>query len=252
MGVRVRVAVMLAVSAAMAACGSSSTGTKPNACTTFPADTVSSPTTQQLALHLDSLQQMAATCGQSDRYRLLSYAVAALAENVTPASISLTVNGSAQSYSAAGLDIVGQTAGASPTVSDSFFVFVAWSDNNATQMFLYQAQPPDTIDNAENLNVASDNSNFTSTGTLATSLVSNGSSCGTAVALPFPPTNDLVDGTTCTQAVLSFNFTQSFTATSSNPNTSYAYNTNTLPTARIVLPSTGGQSRVPLHGIQLK
>jgi hypothetical protein len=252
MGVRVRVAVILAVSATAAACGSSSTGNKPNACTTFAPYSVTSPTTQQLAVHLDSLQQMAATCGQSDRYRLLSYLVAALAENVTPASISLTVNGSAQSYSAVGLDIVGQTAGASPTVSDSFFVFVAWSDNNASQVFLYQAQPPDTIDNAENLNIASDNNNFTSTGTLTTSLVSNGSGCGTPVTLPFPPTNDLVDGTTCTLAVMAFDFTQSFTATSSNPNTSYAYNATALPTARVVLPSTGGQSRVPFHGILLK
>jgi hypothetical protein len=251
MGVRVRVAVILAVSAAVAACGSSSTGTKPNACTTFAPYTVASPTTQQLALHLDSLQQMAATCGQSDRYRLLAYPVAALAENVTPVAISLTVNGAAQSYSAVGLEIVGQTAGTTPTVSDSFFVFVAWSDNNASQVFLYAAQPPDTIDNAENLNIASDNDNYTS-GTLATALVSNGSSCGTAVTLPFPPTNDLVDGTTCTQAVLSFDFTQSFTATASNPNTSYAYSTNALPTARIVIPSTGGQSVVPPRRIVLK
>jgi hypothetical protein len=245
MGVRVRVTVILAVSALGAACGSSSsTSPKPNACASNPTDTASGLTTAALAVHLDSLQQTAAGCGQSDRYRLLAYPIAALAENVTPLSISLTVNGAAQSYSAAGLEIVGVTAGTNPTPSDSFFVFVAWSDNNATDVFLYEAQPPDTVDNVENLAFASDNQNSSSSN-LAVSLLSNGASCGAVVALPFAAGDDFVSGTTCTQAVTSFNFTASFTATSSNPNTSYSYNAASLPTARIVLPATGGQLRVP-------
>jgi hypothetical protein len=233
MHARVSAAVVLVVVGAAMGCGSSgkSTGTK-------------TPTTNQvLALHLDTLQQNAADSGESDRYRLLSYPIAALAENVTPATISLTVDGSAQTYSAAGLELVGTTAGSSPTVSDSLFVFVAWSDTNATNILLVEGAAPDTIEDIENLAGANDNGSNSATN-LSTSLAGNGGNCST-ITLPFAASNDLVSGTTCTSAQMNIAFAVSFTATSTNPNTSYSYSQSNLPTARIVLPATGGQLRVP-------
>jgi hypothetical protein len=244
---RARVTVILALVVTALGCGSSSTGPKKAAgCNSMPADPSPPTTTQGLAIHLDSLQQLAATCGQSDRFRILTYPIAALAQNVTPTSVMITVNGTKQPYSAAGLEIVGTTAGTSPTPSDSFFVFVAWSDAEASKVFLLEAQPPDTLDDLENLDGAHVNSSNNGTG-LEVSLASNGGAC-TTTALPFAGSNDLVTGTTCTQAMINVGFDLSFTATSTNPNSRYADTVTNLPSARIVLPATGGQLRVP-HNI---
>jgi len=232
MRARWNVTVMVAVVGTAIGCGSSSsTGPK-------------TPTANQvLALHLDSLQQNAADSGESDRYRLLSYPIAALAENVTPVTISLTINGSGQTYSAVGLELVGTTAGSTPTVSDSLFVVVAWSDTNASNLFLLQAAAPDTIEDIENLAGANDNGSNTGT-SLSVALAGTSGACK-SITLPFAASNDLVSGTTCTNATMDVSFDVTFTATGTNPNTEYSYSSNSLPTARIVLPATGGQLRVP-------
>src|SRR5579875_1222650 len=86
------------------------------------------------AAHLDTLAVQASAAGQFDRYRLLSYAIAALAENVTPTSVTMVVDGANQTYHAVGLDLVSQTAGSTPAPSDSVFVLVAWSDSNADEL----------------------------------------------------------------------------------------------------------------------
>ena len=244
MRVRVKVTVILAVALTAVGCGSSTGPKKTAACNSMPADAAPPTTPAALAVHLDSLQQLAATCGQSDRARLLTYPIAALAQNVTPASISLTVNGSSQPYSAAGLEVVATTAGASPTVSDSFFVFVAWSDAEASQLFILQAAAPDSLVDWENLAGTVDNIDGTS-GTASVALASNGAACGTPVALPFSTFNELVSGTTCSQATINITFNVAFAATTTNPNTSYAFTSSSLPSARIIVPATGGQLRVP-------
>jgi hypothetical protein len=249
MRVRGNVTVILAAATAIG-CGSS-TGPKKPGCNSMPADATPPTTTAGLAIHLDSLQQLAAVCAQSDRYQILTFPIAALAENVTPASIALTVNGSSQTYSAVGLEIVGLTAGTSQTVSDSFFVFVAWSDAEASKVFLLEAQAPDTLDVLQNLSGTHLNSS-TNGNSLAVALASNGAGCGTVVALPFSASNDLVTGTTCTQATMNVSFDVAFSATSTNPNTSYVLSSTSVPTARIVVPATGGQQRLPFHRISLQ
>jgi hypothetical protein len=110
-------------------------------------------------------------------------------------------------------------------------------------VFLLEVQPPDTLDDLENLSGSTVNSSTTGTN-LAASLASNGAAC-TTLALPFSGSSDLVTGTTCTQATINFAFQVSFTATSTNPGTSYADTTTALPSARIVVPATGGQLHVP-------
>jgi hypothetical protein len=233
MRVRGNVTVILTVAVTAVGCGSSSTGPhKPAAANAA------------LALHLDSLQQQAADSGEEGRFQYLSYPIAALAENVTPATISLTMNGSGQPFSAAGLEVVGVNVG-SPTPTDSFFVFVAWSDSNATNIVFVETAPssvssaPDTIFDAEYLTGANDNSNF-NVSSLQASLNSTGGACATTT-LPFSASNDLVSGTTCQLASLSYQFAVSFT----NPSSTFSFGTSSLPSARIVVPATGGQLRVP-------
>jgi hypothetical protein len=243
MHVRMKVTIALAVALTAVGCGSSSSGPKSNACSVV-ASTASFSTTQALAIHLDSVQAQAASCNQTERFQLLTYPIVALAENVTPASISLTVNGSAQSYSAVGLEIVGQTAGANPTPSDSFFVFVAWSDANASQLFYLSSLVPDTV--YDSWNIAGGNANEIATvSTLNVSLAGTGAACGTPVTLPFSSSNELLTASTCTLATTSQAFDVGFTGTSTNPNTSYAYSSTSVPSARIVLSSGGGQQRIP-------
>lgn len=242
MHVRMNVTVALAVAMTVIGCGSSS-GPKSNACA-VKADTTTFASSQALAIHLDSAQAQAASCNQAERFQLLTYPITALAENVTPAQISLTVNGSAAAYSAVGLEIVGQTAGANPTPSDSFLVFVAWSDANASQLFFLSSLVPDTAFDAWNLSGASPNE-ISTVSSLAVSLVSSGASCGTPVNLPFSSSTDLITASTCTQAVTSQTFSIGFNATSTNPNTSYAYSSTTIPSVRLLLSSGGGQLRIP-------
>jgi hypothetical protein len=244
MHVRMNVTVALAAAMTVIGCGSSgSSGPKPNDCA-VTATTTSFATSQALAIHLDSAQAQAASCNQAERAQLLTYPIAALAENVTPAQISLTVNGAAAAYSAVGLEIVGQTAGANPTPSDSFLVFVAWSDANASQLFFLSSLVPDTAFDAWNVSGANANEINTVT-SLAVSLVTSGPSCGTPVSLPFSSGTDLIASSTCTQAVTSQSFNIGFTATGTNPNTSYAYSSTSIPSVRLLLSSGGGQLRIP-------
>jgi hypothetical protein len=242
MHVRLNVTVALAAAMTVIGCGSSSSPKSNNCAVT--ATTTSFGTTQALAIHLDSLQEQAASCNQAERFQLLTYPITALAENVTPAQISLTVNGAAAAYSAVGLEIVGQTAGANPTPSDSFLVFVAWSDANASQLFFLSSLVPDTAFDAWNLSGANANEINTVT-SLQVSLVSSGASCGTPASLPFSSSTDLIASSTCTQAVTSQAFNVGFTGTSTNPNTSYAFSSTTIPSVRLLLSSGGGQLRIP-------
>jgi hypothetical protein len=234
MRVRWNVMGVLAVVAAAVGCGSSSTGPKKP-----------SGANAALAVHLDSLQQQAADSGEEGRFEYLTYPIAALAENVTPASISLSVNGTGQPYSAVGVEIVGTTAGASPTPSDSVLIFVAWSDSNATDIVFIEAAVPtgssaqDTIEDTEFLTGATINSNATVT-SLSASVNSVGGAC-ISTTLPFAASNDLVSGTTCTMASLSYQFAMSFT----NPSSTFSFGTSSLPSARIVVPATGGQLHIP-------
>ena len=234
MRVRGSVTVILAVAVVAAGCGSSSTNNKPPA-----------TGNQALALHLDSLQQAAADSGNEGRFEYLTYPIAALAENVTPASISLTVNGSGQPYSAVGLELVGTEVG-STAPSDSVLIFVAWSDTNATNLLFVEAgvpnvsSAPDTIEDIESLTGDNLNTSSANVTSLLASLNSASGNCNTAT-LPFSASNDLVSGTTCSMASFSYQFALSF----SSPSASFSFNSSSLPGARIVIPSTGGQLRIP-------
>ena len=125
------------VVATLAACHSSSA----------PKPTASS----MLAGHFDSLAVAASAAGQFDRYRLLAYPIAFLAENGVPASISLSVDGASQKYQAGVLELVGQTAGPSPVPSDSIFIEFAWTGDDVNQLVYAQVLVPDTLGDVADL-----------------------------------------------------------------------------------------------------
>src|ERR1700683_1996389 len=72
-----------------------------------------SPTssTQTQAELFDSLAQQANAGGYFDRGRLLAYPTAVLAEGVSPTSVSISINGSTQKYSAVGAELLQTAAG---------------------------------------------------------------------------------------------------------------------------------------------
>ena len=57
-----------------------------------------------------------------DRYRLLAYPTAALMQNLPASTVTLSVDGTSQSYQGVVLELVGTTAGSNPIPSDSIAI----------------------------------------------------------------------------------------------------------------------------------
>lgn len=86
------------------------------------------------ARHLDTLAQQAAAAGEFDRFRLLQYPIAILARGVSPESVAVNVNGADQIFEVAAAELVGTTAGKTPTPNDSVFIIVAWQGSDVSQL----------------------------------------------------------------------------------------------------------------------
>lgn len=115
------------VVAAVAICGLS-------ALTACGGSTAPSAPSFNEARHLDTLAQQAASAGQFDRFRLLQYPVAILGRGVSPESVTVSVNGQDQIFEVAAAELVGTTAGKTPTPNDSVFIIVAWQGPDVSQL----------------------------------------------------------------------------------------------------------------------
>jgi hypothetical protein len=196
--------------------------------------------------HFDSLAVAASAAGQFDRYRLLTYPIAFLAENGVPATISLNVDGASQQYKAAVLELVGQTAGPSPIASDSIFIEFAWTGDDVTQLVYAQVIVPDTLGDVADLadtaaNAALDSVTVVTAGSAGTS--------GKCRTFPLPVVDaaaeDLLSGSTCSSGNMTAAFSLFFTPTTGFPNSAFILSSQSLPGIRIVLAQTnGGLNRI--------
>jgi hypothetical protein len=205
-----------------------------------------SSTSYREAVHLDTLAVQASNAGQFDRYRLLSYPIAALAENLAPTSVTLSVDGASQKYQAVILELVGQTAGATPTPSDSIFVVVAWSDSNADELVYTEISPPDTLADIADLSDTVANSALDSATVLSASLVGAKNHCHTfTLPLPNAAVADFLAGTQCAAGTGTAAFTFFFTPSATNPHQTFALSSQSIAAVRLLLPAnTGGQDRI--------
>jgi hypothetical protein len=233
---RVRLSPIAGVAAAaviLAACGHS----------TSPP-----PASYSEARHLDSLAIQAAGEQADGLNSYLTFAVAVLGEGVSPATISVTEDGTAESYQAVALEIVETTAGSSPTPSDSLFVMTAWTSPNAASLLSLMLFAPDTIAGVADTEDTTSNSNIANTPTL-TATVGTFSQTGKCRPLSSLQTASyLIDGTTCTSGTISGSFQFGVTADAPAPAHTFVLGTTTLPAVRIVLPvGDGGTQRVRIN-----
>jgi hypothetical protein len=198
------------------------------------------------AAHLDTLAVNAANAGNADRYRLLTYPIAAMMENVTPSSVTLSVDGKSETYEGIVLEVVGTTAGSTPTPSDSIFAITTWSDSNADELVFTEVALPDTLEDAEDLTGIVSNPNFDSATVLSVSMPNPTQHCH-AFTPPEPDAavSDFLTGTRCAAGTATAAFTLYFTPSASNPDSVFALASQSMNAVRIVLPAnTGGMERV--------
>lgn len=196
------------------------------------------------AEHLDTLSIAAAAAHYTDRNRLLTYPIAVYGEGVTPASVSVSVDGTAEPYSGAVLEIVQTTAGASPTPSDSTFYLFAWSDSDVTEMvWTAVVLPGDTIYDWAELTDSVANFNYSS---LSVSITPGSVSGGCSALTTLFSANDLLVGTTCKQGKASASFDYTYVADPpTNPHSTFTMAATQVPLVRIVLPAgDGGTDRL--------
>ena len=229
---RLTIVTTLAAASLAAACHSSSA----------PKATASS----EMAAHFDSLAVAASAAGEFDRYRLLTYPIAFLAENGVPATVNLSVDGSSQSYQAGVVEMVGQTAGASPTPSDSIFVEFAWTGADVDQMVYAQIIVPDTLGDWADLVGDSANESLDSVTTAQAGVSATSAKCHT-FSLPIvnAAAEDLLSGSTCTSGNMQAGFSLFFTPTTGFPNSSFVLASQSLPGIRLVLAqNNNGESQI--------
>jgi hypothetical protein len=220
------------VVATLAACHSSS-APKPTA-SSIEAD------------HFDSLAVAASAAGQFDRYRLLTYPIAFLAENGVPATISLSVDGASQQYQAGVVELVEQTAGPNPVPSDSIFVEFAWTGADVTQLVYAQVIVPDTLGDVADLVDTAANASLDSVTVLTAGAAGISGKCRT-FALPVvdAAAEDLLSGSTCSSGNMTAAFTLYFTPAVGFPNSTFTLSSQSLPGIRLVLAqSNGGLNRI--------
>jgi hypothetical protein len=199
------------------------------------------------AVHLDTLAVQAANAGQFDRYRLLSYPIAALMENLAPTSVTLMVDGSAQTYQAVLLELVGQAAGSTTAMpSDSIFVVAAWSDSSADELIYTEIVLPDTLGDVADLSDSVANGQLDSATVLTASLSGATKKCRTfTLPLPNAAVADFLSGTQCAAGIGSAGFTFFFTPTATNPHQTFTLVTQPIAAVRLLLPANnGGQDRI--------
>lgn len=183
-----------------------------------------------LAEHFDSLAMRAADSGSFDRSQLLSYPTAVLAEGVTPASVSISVNGSAVKYQALAAALVYEAAGVN---TDSNFVIIAWRGTNVDELIFLEASASGSV---TNLGYYPDTTAVTfGNVTMTTSFVTSGGACR-SIDLAFAA--DLLQGATCTQAKIQSSFDAQIQVAPSTSFATYVLSPTPLPGVRLVIPAS--------------
>jgi len=195
--------------------------------------------------HFDSLAVEASAAGEFDRYRLLTYPIAFLAENGVPATISLNVDGASQPYQAGVVELVGQTTGPNPVPSDSIFVEFAWTGDDVTQLVYAQVLVPDTLGDVADLADTAANFSLDSFTVSARSAGVNGKCRTFPLPVADAAAEDLLSGSTCSSGNMAAAFSLFFTPTTGFPNSTFILSSQSLPGIRLVLAqTTGGENRI--------
>jgi hypothetical protein len=227
----IRVVCVPFAAAVLAACGSS----------TSPP-----PSSFSVAAHLDSLALAAAGEHAEGLNGFLSYPVAVLGEGVSPATVTLSVNGNSQSYQGVALEVVTTTAGANPVPSDSFFVVSLWTSPDAASLVTMQVIAPDTLFGLADNEDTVTNENFDTTGALegSVSTFTPKGKCRTDGSLQTGSYLLLKSGT-CTSGTITGAFQFGVLADGAAPAHQFILASTALPAVRIVLPAgDGGTQRL--------
>ncbi|HXE60223.1 MAG TPA: hypothetical protein VN607_05930 [Gemmatimonadaceae bacterium] len=196
------------------------------------------------ARHLDTLAQQAAAASEFDRFRVLQYPVALLAHGVSPETVTVSVNGTDQSFEVGALELVGTTAGKTPTPNDSAFVLVAWQGTDASQViYLVADVQGDVIDEAL---LQDTTPNFALTS--ATVDVGLSSSVGACPTLNLASPSNLINAK-CTKAKVTGDFDLTFADPQSDGSLHYVLASQSIPAVRLLLTaSNGGQDIITRIG----
>jgi hypothetical protein len=205
-----------------------------------------------MAAHLDTIAVNAAGAQEFDLFRTLAYPIAAMSQNVAPATVSLMVNGTSQSYQAIAVEVVGTSTGSSSPIvqTDSFMVVVVWTGENVSDLVYSQVLQPDTLVDWANVTGSVPNFDLDSIGSspvFNASIVSAPNGCG---SYSLPDLNEavlsLLKGSSCKSGTATVAFSYFVTPNPpSNPNSTYLLASQSIPAVRLVLPATtGGQERL--------
>jgi len=159
------------------------------------------------ARHLDTLALQAASAGEFDRFRLLQYPAAILARGVSPESVTVSVNGQDQIFEVAAAELVGTTAGKTPTPNDSVFIIVAWQGSDVSQLVYTEMDAQSNLIDVALLSDTTANFNLT-TQSVGAQL---SSSTGACVTLKLSSPSNLINAK-CTKASVTGAFDLTFVA----------------------------------------
>lgn len=187
------------------------------------------------ARHLDTLALQAAAASEFDRFRLLQYPVALLARGVSPESVTVSVNGADQAFEVGALDLVGTTAGKTPTPSDSVFVLVAWQGSDVSQLVYVVVDPQANIIDEALLQDTTPNFGLTQEAVAA----ALGSSAGACPTLKLDSPSNLIAGK-CTKATVNGAFDLTFADLQTEAPLRYVLSQQSIPAVRLLLTSSNG------------
>lgn len=204
------------------------------------------PPSFSAARHLDSIAVSSAQSHELGRDAFMTFAIAVLGEGTSASTVSLSVNGTTQSYQGVALEIVELTSGANPVPSDSLFALSLWTSPDAGSLITVEAFVPDTIDNMADTEDSVTNQNLVATNNSPVVSVSAFTKKGSCHALTSIITASyLLNGTKCTSGTISGSFQFQVSAAGTAPANTFIFGNTTLPAVRIVLPAgDGGQQRL--------
>lgn len=159
------------------------------------------------ARHLDTLALQAASAGEFDRFRLLQYPIAILAHGVSPESVTVSVNGQDQIFEVAAAELVGTTAGKTPTPNDSVFFIVAWQGAQVSQLIYAEIDAQSNLIDVALLTDTTANFNLT-TQAVGAALTSSKGAC---ITLHLSSPSNLINAQ-CTKASVTGAFDLTFAA----------------------------------------
>lgn len=183
-----------------------------------------------LAEHFDSLAMQAAASGQFDRSQLLTYPTAVLSEGTKPATVSVTVGGTAGSYQGLAANLVYTTAG---TPIDSTYVLIVWRGTNVDELVYVLVDATGSVNNLgyypDTTTVGFGN---------ATAAATGNTPAGACHFIDLTYGADLVQGATCTPQTIQASFNVQIQVAPATSPATYAMSTTPLPGVRLQIPAS--------------